>query len=74
MDEKLCELECGGLCQLNISGYMKVWETVCSKCKGSKEDKQLIDKSFNSFNARKIIMNKYDFNECEKDILYQEWY
>lgn len=68
------ELECYGLCELNISGYLKVWETVCSKCKGTKLEKELIDKSFNSFNARKIIIAKYDFNELEKNILYQEWY
>ncbi len=69
------KLECSGLCELNISGYMKVWETVCMKCKGTKLEQELIDKSFNSFNARKIIIDKYDFTELEKDILlHQEWY
>lgn len=53
---------------------MKVWETICSKCKGSKEERDLIDESFKSFDAREIIINKYNFNEFEKDILYQEWY
>lgn len=54
---------------------MKVWETVCMKCKGTKLEQELIDKSFNSFNARKIIIDKYDFTELEKDILlHQEWY
>ncbi len=69
------KLECSGLCELNISGYMKVWETVCRKCKGTKLEQELIDKSFNSFNARKIIIDKYDFTELEKDILlHQECY
>ncbi len=68
------KLECRGLCELNISGYMKAWETVCRKCKGTKLEQELIDKSFDSFNARKIIINRYDFTDSEKDILQQEWY
>lgn len=53
---------------------METWETVCNKCNGTREEKELIDKSFNSFNARKIIIDKYDFSENEKCILHQEWY
>lgn len=60
--------------KLNISGYIKVWKTVCDKCHGSKAEQELINKSFNSFNAREIIIDKYDFCEQEKDILHQEWY
>lgn len=74
MDKDLEKLECNGLCELNISGYMKVWETVCSKCNGTKEELKLIDESFDSFTAREIIIDKYNFSEYEKDILHQEWY
>lgn len=68
------ELECQGHCYLNICGRMKVWETVCRKCKGTEQDQELIDRSLDSFSARKIIIEKYDFTEIEKDILRQEWY
>lgn len=68
------ELECNGLCMLNVSGQYIIWKTVCSKCKGTKQERDVIDKSFNSFNARQIILNKYEFSEEEKDILYGEWY
>lgn len=74
-DTKVYEdLECKGICYLNLSGYMKVWETVCSKCKGTKLEQELINKSFNSSNAKKIIIGKYNFTELEKDILHKEWY
>lgn len=68
------ELECQGNCYLNISGYMKVWETLCAKCNGTKLEQKLINKSFDSFNAREIIIDIYDFTESEKYILRQEWY
>lgn len=74
MNKNLHELECKGMCLLNIGGYVNVWDAVCGKCKGSKEERELIDKSFDSFNAREIIINKYDFNEDERDILHEEWY
>lgn len=74
MGKDFRKLECNGFCMLNITGYMEIWKTVCNKCKGTEKEVDLIAKSFDSFNARQIIIGKYDFNDIEKDILHQEWY
>lgn len=67
-------LECRGLCQLNICGTMDIWETVCNKCNGTKEEQELIDKSFNDRDVKFEIMQKYNFTREEKETLYLDWY
>lgn len=72
--KNLEKLECKGYCWLNICGYMKPYEIICRKCNGTKEDVDNINKAFQNDNNKKIILDKYNFNDEELKILNELWF
>lgn len=48
-------------CKLNIEGNYNIWELICSKCKGTKEELELINKSTSWENND--VIERYDFDE-----------
>lgn len=68
------KLECEGYCWLNVCGYMKTWQIICDKCRGTKEDVSNIDKVFKDDDNKQIILDKYDFSDEELKSLSGLWF
>ena len=71
MSKTVCKecYECTGQCWLNVAGTFDVWEIVSKKCKGTKEEIELLDNIFNKKVDGEILFSKYNFTEDEKKIL-----
>ena len=50
-------------CKLNIEGNYPIWELICSKCRGTKEELELINESTNW--CYDEVMCQYDFDASQ---------
>lgn len=70
--------KCGGDCWLNVAGGWQAFELIAPKCKGTIDEKELLDKTFNiqgcSQNAlklRKEICKKYKLRGWRKKYIME---
>lgn len=66
--------QCAGDCWLNIAGDFDVWEIIAKYCKGTEEEKKLIENIFQGNRKKEDILELYNFTKKEKNVVMDSWY